>query len=205
MAIFVALIFQVLFVFFAMVINIGLVVHDKINLQNAVDLSAYYAAQKQAEWLNVIAHQNYQIRQSFKLLTWRYRVLGTMGLTRGADIHPTRWSGNIPDQQAYPPGANPSACIIYKPVWQDVPKGDESVCQRRDFILPEISPTPIIATFNPINILLNISAKDSQRRIEETCKDYGRYNYIYVNLIKFLYRVGSIKIENRVFEPLPII
>ena len=33
MAIFVALIFQVLFVFFAMAINIGLVVHDKINLQ----------------------------------------------------------------------------------------------------------------------------------------------------------------------------
>ena len=56
MAIFVALIFQVLFVFFAMAINIGLVVHDKINLQNSVDLAAYYAASKQAEVLNVIAH-----------------------------------------------------------------------------------------------------------------------------------------------------
>ena len=44
MAIFVALSFQVLFVFFAMVVNIGLIVHDKINLQNSVDLAAYYGA-----------------------------------------------------------------------------------------------------------------------------------------------------------------
>ena len=56
-------------------------VHDKINLQNSVDIAAYYGAMKQAEMLNAIAHINYQIRQSWKLLTWRYRVLGSMGLT----------------------------------------------------------------------------------------------------------------------------
>ncbi|HMN70038.1 MAG TPA: pilus assembly protein TadG-related protein, partial [Bdellovibrionales bacterium] len=78
-AIFVALLFNVLFVFFAMAINVALVVHDKINLQNSTDLAAYYAAAKQAEVLNAIAHQNYAIRQSYKLLAWRYRVLGTMG------------------------------------------------------------------------------------------------------------------------------
>src|SRR5437764_657897 len=81
MTIFIALIFQVLFVFFAMVINISLLVHDKINLQNSVDLGAYYAAERQAEILNEIAHINYQIRQDYKLLTWRYRVLGTLGRT----------------------------------------------------------------------------------------------------------------------------
>lgn len=80
MAVFIVLIFQVLFVLFAMVINIGLIVHDKINLQNSVDLAAYYAAQRQAESLNVIAHQNYQIRQAWKLLSWRYFVLGTSSM-----------------------------------------------------------------------------------------------------------------------------
>ena len=65
-AIFVALIFQVLFVFFAMSINVALVVHDKINLQNSVDLAAYYMAQRQAEVLNVMAHQNYAIRQTMQ-------------------------------------------------------------------------------------------------------------------------------------------
>ena len=82
-AIFVALMFNVLFVFFAMAINISLVVHDKINLQNSADMAAYYAAMKQAEILNVIAHENYMIRQSYKLLAWRYRVLGILGLFNG--------------------------------------------------------------------------------------------------------------------------
>ncbi|MFN9066527.1 MAG: pilus assembly protein TadG-related protein, partial [Bdellovibrionales bacterium] len=38
-AIFIALLFQVLFLFFAMVVNVGLLVHHKINLQNSVDLA----------------------------------------------------------------------------------------------------------------------------------------------------------------------
>lgn len=76
-AIFVALIFQILFVFFAMVINVGLLIHHKINLQNSADLAAYYGAMKQAEVLNAMAHVNYQIRQSWKLFSWRYRVFGT--------------------------------------------------------------------------------------------------------------------------------
>ena len=78
-AIFVALIFQLLFLFFAMIINVGLLIHHKINLQNSVDLAAYYGAMKQGETLNAIGHINYQIRQSWKLLTWRYRELGTAG------------------------------------------------------------------------------------------------------------------------------
>ena len=62
-----------------MVINIGMVIHDKINLQNAVDLAAIYAAQRQAETLDAMAHINYQIRQSYKLLAWRYLILGNLG------------------------------------------------------------------------------------------------------------------------------
>ena len=78
-AIFVVLVFQVLFVLFAMTINVGLMIHDKINFQNSLDLAAYYGAQRQAEVLNVMAHINYQMRQNWKLLAWRYRILGTLG------------------------------------------------------------------------------------------------------------------------------
>ena len=78
-AIFAALIFQVLFVFFAMIVNVGLLVHHKINLQNSVDLAAYYGAMKQAEVLNAIGHANYQIRQSWKLMAFRYRGIGMSG------------------------------------------------------------------------------------------------------------------------------
>ena len=82
LSIFAVLMFQMLFILFAMSLNVALVVHDKINLQNSVDLAAYYGAMKQAEMMNTIAHINYQIRQSWKLFVWRYRVLGNMGLAQ---------------------------------------------------------------------------------------------------------------------------
>ena len=83
-AIFVALIFQIVFILFALMINVGLLVHHKINLQQSTDLAAYYGAMKQAEMLNVVAHVNFQVRQAYKLLTWRYRILGTFGMQNQA-------------------------------------------------------------------------------------------------------------------------
>ncbi len=134
MTVFVALIFQVLFVFFAMVINIGLLVHDKINLQNAVDLGAYYGAQRQAEILNEIAHVNYQIRQDNKLLAWRYRVLGTLGrvdpltYTAGSSPSTQNYAVNQPD-----PEEVPSVCV-FNPFWLEATKNsteDENYCKRQ--------------------------------------------------------------------------
>lgn len=89
-AIFVVLVFQVLFILFAMTINIALVVHDKINYQNSLDLAAYYGAKQQAEVLSAMAHINYQMRQNWKLLAWRYRVLGTLLQNQGGS-DPNYW------------------------------------------------------------------------------------------------------------------
>ncbi len=90
LSIFAILIFQALFILFAMSLNIALVVHDKINLQNSVDIATYYGAMKQAEMMNIIGHVNYQIRQSWKLLVWRYRVLGSVGITDNPGWRPAR-------------------------------------------------------------------------------------------------------------------
>jgi hypothetical protein len=79
-SVFLALGFLVLFTMFGMTINVAMVVHDKINVQNAVDFASIYVAQRQAEMLNAIAHTNYQIRQAHKLLAYRYVVLGTAGI-----------------------------------------------------------------------------------------------------------------------------
>ena len=139
-ALFIALVFQVLFLFFAMVINVGLLVHHKVNLQNSVDLAAYYGAAKQAENLNAIGHMNYQIRQSWKLLTWRYRMLGSAGeddTGRGGGNAYNRVSTqispdldtvettnvNVKNFQTAPP-----FCIIYKP-FSDV-EGSNNMCKR---------------------------------------------------------------------------
>jgi len=109
-AIFVALIFQVLFVFFAMMVNVGLLVHHKINLQNSVDIAAYYGAMKQAEILNVIAHANYQIRQSWKLMVFRYRHLGAYG-----DITYPGARNGAGDQSNTAGSLVPAFCITYSP------------------------------------------------------------------------------------------
>ena len=95
--IFIVLLLNMIFIFFAMVINIGLVIHDKINLQNSVDLGAIYAAQKQAEALNAIAHINYQIRQSYKLLAWRTLVLGSLGANYTFDSSPPSTADGLKD------------------------------------------------------------------------------------------------------------
>ena len=105
LSIFAILIFQVLFILFAMSLNIALVVHDKINLQNSVDIAAYYGAMKQAEMMNAIAHINYQIRQSWKLLTWRYRVLGSVGITD--IIHPPLRPAKNSDSEHHLPSLDP--------------------------------------------------------------------------------------------------
>jgi hypothetical protein len=181
-AIFIALIFQVLFVFFAMAINVALVVHDKINLQNAADLAAYYAAGKQAEVLNAIAHSNYQIRQAFKLLVFRYRVWGNMGTENlpGQNGHPSLFlAGSQPDE-IYQEGGRDSfpVCVVFDPTW-DVPRrstSDENICNRPDLQLPRFptvelgnSPFPIARTITQVTRNL----RDAYSR---NCEDAGEYN-----------------------------
>lgn len=142
-AIFVALIFQVLFVFFAMVVNIGLLVHHKINLQNSVDLAAYYGAMKQAEVLNAIAHINYQIRQSWKLMVFRHRHIG-MGGYIGAPYD--RENQKIINEDDQPVTYEPSFCMMYRPfdfmasIGTGTVNGGESYCRElsKDIPLPGI-------------------------------------------------------------------
>lgn len=195
MAVFIALIFQVLFVFFAMAINIGLVVHDKINLQNAVDLAAYYGAQRQAEWLNVIAHQNYQIRQAYKLMAWRYRVLGTMGLTENPQ-HPI-YTGDVADEP-FGPAVEAVACAAYQPVWRDIAQDEDTLCKQRDLNIPPIEVPPTIAAFNPINIAYNLFARNMQNAILNTCRGYGGLNYAYVNFIKYAFRQDQYRLKQSI-------
>lgn len=183
-ALFVALIFQVLFLFFAMVINVGLLVHHKINLQNSVDLAAYYGAMKQAEGMNVIAHTNYQVRQSWKLLAWRYRMLGSAG-----DFmeHPFdkngggRLRGN--DDDTINSGARdfydaPSFCITYIP-FKPMPPG-ENTC--RDLV--SNSGVKVFKIPSVMIDLPNISGKTRQAALTlrasllERCRVFGPFNYL---------------------------
>lgn len=187
-AIFVALMFNVLFVFFSMAINVALVVHDKINLQNSVDLAAYYAASKQAELLNAMAHQNYAIRQSWKVLTWRYRALGTMGLNRNP-IHPV--VADEMTEQAWPPDNYPPAvCVAYKPNWAEVPP-DESICHTYGLQVPPLPVVPVIAGFLGLNHGISELSKQLKAQYEAQCQKHGASNWWFAMSILHAFRLDQ--------------
>ncbi|HWU43622.1 MAG TPA: Tad domain-containing protein, partial [Bdellovibrio sp.] len=186
-ALFVALVFQVLFLFFAMVINVGLLVHHKINLQNSVDLAAYYGAARQAENLNAIAHMNYQVRQSWKLLAWRYRMLGSAGAfdphpysKQNRKIDPLLATESVPTtpQSTQDFQEAPAFCIAYYP-FKEVP-GQENTCKN----MATYSGIHLFGTPDISGAQLNVSKQaavlaDMLRSQAITrCRDFGSYNYL---------------------------
>ncbi len=64
------------FLFLAFVVNTGMIVNAKINLQNAADLAAYAGASVQARQLNDIGYLNYEMRRVYKKFLFRYYVIG---------------------------------------------------------------------------------------------------------------------------------
>jgi hypothetical protein len=186
-ALFVALIFQVLFVFFAMVINVGLLVHHKINLQNSVDLAAYYGATKQAENLNAIAHMNYQIRQSWKLLAWRYRMLGSAGdyVSHPYKKYPPHHLEVGEAQEYVDPNPNtplhnlqeaPGFCITYVPM-KPMPPGENTCKDVGNLSGISLFSTPRIVGFLGISTTVAAASTLARSRAIQRCQDFGSMNY----------------------------
>jgi hypothetical protein len=110
--------------FFAFVINTGMLVNAKINLQNAADLAAYSGAAVQARQLNNIAYLNYEMRRQYKKFIFRYYVLGTAMYTTyptdsgRASRSPRDWrnrttmSGTSPPQAPIP-WSVPVVCVNF--------------------------------------------------------------------------------------------
>lgn len=64
----------------AFVINIGLFVKAKINLQNATDAAAYAGASVQARQLTKIAYLNWEMRNIYKEWLYKYYVIGNINI-----------------------------------------------------------------------------------------------------------------------------
>lgn len=204
MAVFVALIFQVLFVFFAMVINIGLVVHDKINLQTAVDLGAYYGAQRQAEILNEIAHINYQIRQDYKLLTWRYRVMGTLGGRGAGGNSPALSASNVSyDDAAWRPGEIPSVCAANSN-WLDFKRSStlqENYCyQGYNQPQPLVPILQVVAPFIPGILAAQASSRFARTNQIQSCEAAAGLNWQLAMQMMYAYRLAVAGRKAQIFE-----
>ncbi|TGD45814.1 Tad domain-containing protein [Halobacteriovorax sp. Y22] len=67
-----------IFSFIAFVVNVGLFVKAKINMQNAVDSAAWSGAAAQARQLSNIAYLNWEMRNTYKEWMFKYYVLGQL-------------------------------------------------------------------------------------------------------------------------------
>lgn len=212
-AIFVALIFQILFLFFAMIINVGLLVHHKINLQNAVDLGAYYGAMKQAENMNAIGHVNYQIRQSWKLLTWRYRVIGSAGeVSTYGDASPflknpslaanpvdadqdkirtLPTSGGATAEQLRGFYEAPAFCITYVP-FKPMPS-NENTCRNMATMsgVKLFQPPAVIAGFQGFSNAIRSATQAMLDSAKGRCEVMGTWNYFMLGKFVVAYNLDQ--------------
>lgn len=201
-SIFLVLVFMVIFVLFGMTVSMTMFVHDKINLQNATDLASYYVATKQAEMLSAIAHNNYQIRQSWKLLAYRYRVYANSSRTdpsaSGVNIrHPgiqSNWSTFYGNDTIYQPadmfGGNrpPRVCVGSAHLFWDIV--DDNPCRTINFSTPYIAP---VASTLPILIGgINSGVTAANKKIQATCQAVAYINWWFANTI-----YGAHKLEQR--------
>lgn len=75
----------------AFVVNVGLFVKAKINLQNAVDAAAWSGAAVQARQLTNIGYLNWELHNTYKEWMFKYYVLGQASLN-----HTHQNDGNFP-------------------------------------------------------------------------------------------------------------
>ena len=219
-AIFIVLVFQALFILFAMSLNVAMVVYDKINMQNSLDLAAYYGAKKQAEVLNTMAHINYQLRQNWKLLAWRYRILGTLiqyqGYPSGSPVNTPYWCpqnkpGNIDcdsslttecqaAQELFNPlGLYPGYCdkeyftCISHDLWErGMPKTDsQNLCTTEDVNIKPITTLPIVAPFTPSSFLASAAVEELKRATGKSTPLEGALNWLTVQLFLTQFRLDQ--------------
>ncbi len=149
----------------AFAVNIGMLVHAKINLQNAADLAAYAGASTQARQLNAISFLNYEMRRQYKKLLFRNYVLGNLA----QPTFPRTPGGRTPyafraNASATPYGA-PTICITFN--------RRDNYCQVST--LRAIS----IPTANPIDSLtsvLSAQLSEIERARQISCVNIGRMN-----------------------------
>lgn len=209
-AIFMVFVFQVLFILLGMTINISMTVYDKINFQNSLDLAAYYGAKKQAEVLNAMAHINYQMRQNWKLLSWRYRILGTLTQTEGAPggTQPRRvWC-----PQNSPPNMGEDRRGVFCPsdtkdnpfyfvcvsddTWKrGVIKDGTAICKEVGKTLPELPDLNLQTNFNFIPFSwagkANNAMKELKDSLAKSCPLESALNYLTAQLFLIHFRLDQ--------------
>lgn len=162
---------------FTFVVNIGVVVNAKINLQNAADVAAYAGAAVQARQMTQIAYTNYEMRRALKKFLFRYYVMGTMSQKSfPAPNNIARGWADSGQMRTYRPESTTTA--FNAPVLCFSFNVNDNFCALTE--LPAIKP-------NPVNPLDSISATLAQqlRNLEQirqrSCGTIAFTNWMVLN------------------------
>ena len=168
MTIFFATTILALITFIAFIINIGIFVKAKINLQNAVDAAAFAGASVQARQLSNISYLNWEMRNVYKEWMFKNYVLGNLSLDEISGP-----SGNSVNYRMEPFGTGggtvydgynvPSVCLDFKS------SGSVSVCKKALIPgLPRFARTDVLGMEETmdsfIDALADQKASDCSRR-----------------------------------------
>lgn len=162
----------------AFVINVGLFVKAKINLQNATDAAAYAGASVQARQLTKIAYLNWEMRNIYKEWLYKYYVLGNLNVS---DVKNSSGSGTMK--------FNLQADSFSDPRLED-PFNIPSVCihlSNSQFNICRFYSIPGVPQFAPNNLLGQTTATDlfediiTQNKMED-CYSRSEANFKVANL-----------------------
>ena len=166
--------------FFAFVINVGMLVNAKINLQNAADLAAYAGASVQARQLTQISYLNYEMRRQWKKFLFRIYVLGNMSLDGFADALGASDPSGTPMQyiaDRSDPGSDrqvPMTCVMFN--------NNDNYCHLAQ--LPAIS-IPTTNYLDSINQTLVSQLQSIENARQSNCKAIGLTNILLTTLWVF--------------------
>jgi hypothetical protein len=164
----------------AFVINIGLFVKAKINLQNATDAAAYAGAAVQARMLNKVGYLNWDMRNVFKEWMFKYYVLGNLNIDgvmtpAGGNTVSFRMQPdpNIPDAARAADIYNfPSVCLHFAGI-------KTNVCKKYGIPgIPRFEPTNLVGIDETTSSFIDgiVSAKT------EDCSKRSRLNFNVTNM-----------------------
>lgn len=165
----------ILITFMAFLVNIGVFVKAKINLQNATDAAAFAGASVQARQLSNIAYMNWELRNVYKEWMFKYYILGGLGL-QDVSNGPQGSLSNFRMQSYATSSTNvgrdsynfPSVCIDFA--------GTDSVGLCTKYLvpgLPRFDPNNVIGIDETTNALVDALSAEKQK----DCSSRSNINY----------------------------
>lgn len=164
----------------AFIINIGLFVKAKINLQNAVDAGAFSGAAVQARMLTKIGYLNWEMRNVYKEWMFKYYVLGNLNIQNVENTasavdrmnfrmqpDPNVVAGNADDVYNFP-----SVCLHYEGV-------PTNVCRRYALPgIPRFEPTDLVGIDETTSSFIDAIVREKS----DDCSKRSRLNFNVTNM-----------------------